>query len=120
MSTSSGETPGSSIVTMNFSSVSFTSRAGAHAPRVVSPPFPPDVRPNNRFISFWILMRSRNGSHRVIAMYLCTSFVHNLALDDVLAARGPFLLASAAGGGLLLRVHGLAYLLEGLHQRLRC
>src|SRR5947199_9835980 len=96
------------------------SSGGTHAP--VTPPAvplspPAYVRPNSRFSSFWIDMRSRKGSHLDIAISSSFrvrrgplrigepgpsgpgSLVHDLALDDVALALGGTRRVGAAGVG---------------------
>src|ERR1041385_4875201 len=51
------------------------SSGGTHAPDVEPPVSPPYVRPNSRFSSLWIPMRSRKGSHLVIAISNTSSFL---------------------------------------------
>src|SRR5438094_10451863 len=92
-------------------------------------------------------IRSRKGSHLLIAICAAppspgvwpgtgrsypsgsgpsSSFVHDLALDDVSLARGLTAgrtarrsLGPRLGGRLLLGIHRLAHALVGLHERVR-
>src|SRR5256886_9763426 len=111
-STEFGSMPGSSTFTTYRSLVSKMSSAGTHAPALVPASAPAYVRPNSRFSSLWMDMRSRNGSHLLTAtamhLPLCSprcgdsrpraSLIHDLALDHVAVARGLRRLTAARPG----------------------